>query len=138
MLTDVLIVAMWPKWVHKHLQEVTKNVFSWEKLYIDFPILYQKIFCTVFEDDDFNCTGKFYYRYGNFYNKVAVTGCALKIQIKVSQNSRENTDARPASLLKNRLQHRCVPVNFVEFLRIPFLKATVSQNIKPFKLQRLK
>ena len=39
---------------------------------------------------------------------------------------------RPATLQKNRLQHRCFPVNFVKFLRIPFWKATVSQNMKAF------
>ena len=71
---------------------------------------------------------------------------ALKIQIKVSQNSQENTYAsvsffnknaglRPATLLKNRLRHRCFSVNFVKFFGIPFWKATVSQNMKAFKLQ---
>ena len=29
---------------------------------------------------------------------------------------------RPATLLKKRLWHRCFPVNFVKFLRTPFLK----------------
>ena len=29
---------------------------------------------------------------------------------------------RPAILLKKRLWYRCVPVNFVKFLRAPFLK----------------
>ena len=29
---------------------------------------------------------------------------------------------RPATLLKNRLWHRCFPMNFVKFLRTPFLK----------------
>ena len=29
---------------------------------------------------------------------------------------------RPATLLKKRLWHRCFPVNFVKFLRIPFWK----------------
>ena len=29
---------------------------------------------------------------------------------------------RPATLLKNRLWHRCFPVNFVTFLRTLFLK----------------
>ena len=68
MLSDVLIVVMWPGWVHKHLLEVIKNVFSWEKLYIDFLILLTEyIFYTDFEDDDFNCTGKFcYQQHGNF------------------------------------------------------------------------
>ena len=31
---------------------------------------------------------------------------------------------RPATLLKKRLWHRCFPVNFVEFLRTPFLQNT--------------
>ena len=42
---------------------------------------------------------------------------------------------RPATLLKNRLRHSCFPVNFLIFLRIPFWKATVSQNMKVLKLQ---
>ena len=29
---------------------------------------------------------------------------------------------RPATLLKKRLWHRCFPVNFVKFLRTPFLQ----------------
>ena len=29
---------------------------------------------------------------------------------------------RPATLLKNRLWHRCFPVNFAKFLRTPFLQ----------------
>ena len=32
------------------------------------------------------------------------------------------TGLRPATLLKNRLWHRCFPVNFEKFLRTPFLK----------------
>ena len=31
---------------------------------------------------------------------------------------------RPATLLKNRLWHRCFPVNFAKFLRTPFLQNT--------------
>ena len=31
---------------------------------------------------------------------------------------------RPATLLKKRLWHRCFPVNFVKFLRTPFLRNT--------------
>ena len=31
---------------------------------------------------------------------------------------------RPATLLKKRLWHRCFPVNFVKFLRTPFLHRT--------------
>ena len=33
---------------------------------------------------------------------------------------------RPATLLKKRLKHRCFPVNFVTFLRTPFLQNTYS------------
>ena len=32
-----------------------------------------------------------------------------------------NKAAGPATLLKKRLWHRCFPVNFAKFLRIPFL-----------------
>ena len=33
-------------------------------------------------------------------------------------------DLNPATLLKKRLWHRCFPVNFVKFLRTPFLQNT--------------
>ena len=36
-------------------------------------------------------------------------------------------DASPANLLKNRLWHRCFPVNFAKFLRTPFLQNTSGQ-----------
>ena len=38
-------------------------------------------------------------------------------------------------LQQKRLQHRCFPVNLKNFLRMPFRKATVSKNMKAFKLQ---
>ena len=41
---------------------------------------------------------------------------------------------RPATLLKSSLRRR-FPVYFVKILRIRFWKATVSQNMKAFKLQ---
>ena len=34
----------------------------------------------------------------------------------------KNAGLRPAALLKKRLLHRCVPVNFAKFLRIPFYR----------------
>ena len=37
-----------------------------------------------------NCTGTSSYRQGHFQNTEAATRGVLKIQIKVSQNSREN------------------------------------------------
>ena len=54
--------------------------------------------------------------------------------LEILQNSQENTcarvsfliklQARPATLLKKRLWHRCFPVNFAKFLRKPFLQNT--------------
>ena len=49
MLSAVLILAMWPKWLHKHFQEVAKS----EKPK-DFLILLRVNILTNFEDDDFN------------------------------------------------------------------------------------
>ena len=40
------------------------------------------------------------HRHGNFHNTEAATGAVLKIQIKVSQNSRENTYASVCFLKK--------------------------------------
>ena len=56
--------------------------------------------------------------------------------LEISQNPQENICARvcfcnkvagPATLLKKRLWHRCFPVNFVEFLRTPFLQNTTGR-----------
>ena len=43
--------------------------------------------------------------------------------LKISQNSQESTCARVSFLLKKRLWHRCFPVNFAKFLRVPSLAA---------------
>ena len=39
----------------------------------------------------------------------------------------QNMFLRHATLLKKRLWHRCFPVNFVKFLRTPFLQKTSGQ-----------
>ena len=44
--------------------------------------------------------------------------------LKISQNSLENACARASFLKKRRLWHKCFPVNFAKFLRIPFLQNT--------------
>ena len=36
---------------------------------------------------------------------------------------------RPATLLKKKLWHRCFPVNFVKFLRTPFLQNTSERML---------
>ena len=50
--------------------------------------------------------------------------CSVKnVFLEISQNSQENTCARIAGLrinLKNKLWHRCFPVNFAKFPWIPF------------------
>ena len=47
---------------------------------------------------------------------------------------------RPATLLKRRLWHRCLPVNFVKFLRTPFLQNTPGRlllhNLISFSVYR--
>ena len=48
-----------------------------------------------------------------------------KVFLEILKNSQENfTGLRPATLLKKRLLHRSFPVNFVKFLRTPFLQNT--------------
>ena len=52
--------------------------------------------------------------------------------LEISRNSHENTCARVSFLtklqacnfIKNRLQHRCFPVNIAKFLRTPFFNRT--------------
>ena len=58
-----------------------------------------------------------------------------KLILEISQNSQENTCGRVSfyiklqacNFLKKRLWHRYFPVNFVEFLRTPFLHNTTGQ-----------
>ena len=64
--------------------------------------------------------------------KAATGGVLYQKVLKISQNSQENTytrvffnkvaGLRPVTLLKQRLCHRCFPVNLVKFLRTPFLR----------------
>ena len=61
--------------------------------------------------------------------------CSIKTGVlRNFTKSQENTCARvsfcslrPATLLKKRLWHRCVPVNFAKFLRAPFLQNTFGR-----------
>ena len=79
------------------------------------------------------------------FTEAVVQRCSVKkVFLKISQNSLKNTYGRvsflitlkntygrvsflitlqalPATLLENKFQHRCFPVNFVKFLRILFL-----------------
>ena len=55
-----------------------------------------------------------------------------KVFLEVSQNSQEKTCAKVSLLLKKRLWHRCFPVNFVKFLRTPFLQNSSGRLLLPF------
>ena len=68
-----------------------------------------------------------------------------KMFLEISQNSQESTctrayflkklqarGLRPATLLKNRLWHKCFSVNFAKFLRTPFL----TEHLRWLLLQR--
>ena len=54
--------------------------------------------------------------------------CSMKKGVlkEISQNSQGNICSR-VSFLKKRLWHRCLPMNFVKFLRTPFLQNTTGR-----------
>ena len=57
-------------------------------------------------------------------SEAVVWRCSVKkVFLEISQNSQENTCARVSFILKERLWHKCFPVNFAKFLRtrFPFL-----------------
>ena len=61
--------------------------------------------------------------------EAVIQMCSItKVLLDISQNSREDTCTRvylrPATFLKKRLWHICLPVNFVKFLRTPFYRRT--------------
>ena len=101
MLGNILILVMWPKWVHRHLPELTKKRIQLGKTLYRFPdFINRKYFTLILKIMILlNCTGKFCYQYGTFQNTDAPIGRVLKIQIKVSQNSWENTSARVSLLI---------------------------------------
>ena len=54
--------------------------------------------------------------------------CSIKKGVlkEISQNAQGNICTR-VSFLKKRLWHRCLPMNFVKFLRTPFLQNTTGR-----------
>ena len=78
------------------MQEVTKNVFSWKKLYIDFlMLLTEKHFAVILKTMILSALVN-----SVANTKEAAIGGVLKIQIKVSQNPRESI-ARVSFLIKS-------------------------------------
>ena len=94
--------------------------------------IYSKEVCLVSNVSNLQNRTKWLWRY--FSLEAAARGVLWKkVFLKISKNSQKNTCARvsfliklqaaPATLLK-RDSHRCFPVNFAKFLRIPFLQNT--------------
>ena len=86
------------------------------------------------------------------YSEVVVQWCSVKkVFLEICQNSEKNNSARvsflikllarPATLLKKRLWHRCFPVNFCEiskntfFHRIPLVAASEYTTTPQFPRQ---
>ena len=82
----------------------------------------------------------------HYYFRSSHLRCSVKkMFLEISQNSQEITcgrdsflikfQARPATLLKKRLWYRSFPVNFVRFLRTPFLQNTSGRHLLLFPLE---
>ena len=78
-----------------------KKLIQLRKTLYRFPdFINRKYFTLILKNDAINCAGKFCYRHGLFHNTKAATGDVLKTQMKVSQNSLENTYVSVSSLIK--------------------------------------
>ena len=88
--------------------------------------------------ENFFCSVKSWqYRKNGIYSEIVAQKCFVKkLFLQISQDSQKNTCARvcfliklqvwawclrPATLLKNRLRHRCFLLNFAKFLRTCFV-----------------
>ena len=60
----------------------------------------------------------FYNFHLQLFHLVIIRACNFSTTFR---SIHQRCSARPATLLKKRLWHRCFPVNFVEFLKTPFL-----------------
>ena len=85
------------------------------------------------------------------YLEAVAQGCSVKnVFLEISENSQENACTRVsllinlphacclrhATLLKKRLWHKCVPVNFAKFLRTSFLKEHLRWLLLTIKILR--
>ena len=79
-------------------------------------------------------------------SEAVVRTCSVKkMFLKISQTSQENTcvgvsflkSYRPEgyNFIKQRLQHRCFPVNFAKFLKNLFCRATANRCFWNFFVQ---
>ena len=79
--------------------------------------------------------------YGQYSEAATRSVLWKKVFLEISQNSQENTCARVSFsiklqalglqlYLKKGLWHRCFPVNFVKYLRTPFLQNTSERLLQ--------
>ena len=68
---------------------------------------------------------------------------SLWVSLKIFESSQESTCAicffikvKACKFIKKRLQHKCFPVNFVRFLRTPFLQNTSGRLLLQIKWQK--
>ena len=130
MLSNILILLMWPKWVHKHLQEKTLHRFL--------AFINRKYFIIILKTKTLtNCTGKSCYCHRNLKTQKQPLDVLF---LKVSQNSQEMPmpeslflvklqASKLTTLLEKRFRHMYFPVNFAKFLETPFLHAIFSQSL---------
>ena len=70
---------------------------------------------------------RYFVRKGVFRNFTKFTGKHLCQSLFFNKVA----GLRPPTLLKKRLWHRCFPMNFVKFLRTPFLQNTSGRLLLP-------
>ena len=140
MLSDVLILVCDQSKCINICKRLQKRIQLATALYKFLDFINRKYFTLILKFKIFNqrCTGKFCYRYGHFQNTEAVTGSVRKSFTKITgKHLCQGLFFNKVAVMKlqgfiKKETHWCFPVNFVKFLRTPFLQATVSQNMKAF------
>ena len=147
MLRDILILVCDQSKCINICKRLQKRIQLAKALYKFLDFINRKYFTLILKFKIFNqrCTGKFCYRYGHFQNTEAVTGsvrksftkitgkhlCQCLFFNKVAVMKLQGSLKTLGNLIKKET-HWCFRVNFVKFLRAPFLQVTVSQNMKAF------
>ena len=108
---------MWPYFTYNN---ITYNLRKW-------PILYLP------------STHSTHYRTNSVYFRGSPIWNNLPWDIKSTEAATEGVlwQKRPATLFKKRLWHRCFPLNFWKFLKIPFLQNTSGRLLLNLANQHL-
>ena len=103
-----------------------------------FPVYFAKFLRTPFLQ---NISGGFFWKLHIYSYLLILTQPAFicsNSKMKTAENlvrsSNRRSSLRAATLLKKRLWHRCFPVNFAKFLRIPFLQNTSGRLLLSSKI----